>query len=152
DYGRSLEAAGLELELELPAGPLPVTGDATRLSQVIGNLLHNAQKFTDAGGRVLLRAAAEPDGAHAVIVVRDTGIGIEPEVIARMFDAFSQRDTSLDGARGGLGLGLSLVEGLVELHGGEVRAASAGAGRGSEFIVRLPLRRVEEPVGPAAEP
>jgi PAS domain S-box-containing protein len=152
DYAPALEAAGLALELDVPGDPLWVTGDATRLCQVVGNLLHNAQKFTDAGGRVLVRAAAEPGGDGAVIAVRDTGIGIEPEVLARMFDAFSQADTSLDRTRGGLGLGLALVKGLVELHGGEVRAASAGAGRGAEFTVRLPLERRAGPAGRAGDP
>jgi CheY-like chemotaxis protein len=139
DYRPAMQAAGLALEVDVPAEPLRVRCDATRLSQVLGNLLHNAQKFTDAGGRVVVRAAAEPGGTRAVVTVRDTGIGIDPDVLARMFDAFSQADTSLDRARGGLGLGLALVKGLVELHGGEVWASSEGAGRGAEFTIRLPL-------------
>jgi PAS domain S-box-containing protein len=139
DYRPVLEAAGLALEVDIPAEPLWIRGDATRLSQVLGNLLHNAQKFTDAGGRVAVRAAAEPGGTRAEVTVRDTGIGIDPDVLARMFDAFSQADTSLDRARGGLGLGLALVKGLVELHGGEVQASSEGVGRGAEFTIRLPL-------------
>src|SRR5262249_9018390 len=93
DYRPALEAAGLALEVDVTADPVWVKGDATRLSQVIGNLLHNAQKFSDAGGRVVVRAAAEPGGTRAVVTVRDTGIGIEPDVLARMFDAFSQADT-----------------------------------------------------------
>jgi signal transduction histidine kinase/CheY-like chemotaxis protein len=139
DYRPSLEAGGLSLAVDLPAEPLWVMGDATRLSQVIGNLLHNAQKFTDAGGRVVVHTATEPGGGRAVVTVRDTGIGIEPDVLARMFDAFSQADTSLDRTRGGLGLGLALVKGLIELHSGEVHARSGGTGRGSEFTIRLPL-------------
>jgi PAS domain S-box-containing protein len=138
DSRRVFEAAGLALEVGVPAEPLWIKGDVTRLSQVIGNLLHNAQKFTDAGGRVVVRAAAEPGRDRAVVTVRDTGAGIEPDVLARMFEAFSQADTSLDRTRGGLGLGLALVKGLVELHGGEVRASSEGAGRGAEFTIRLP--------------
>ncbi len=152
DYRPALEAGGLALEVDVPAEPLWVMGDATRLSQVIGNLLHNAQKFTDAGGRVAVQAAAEPGGGRAVVTVRDTGIGIEPDVLARMFDAFSQADTSLDRTRGGLGLGLALVKGLIELHYGEVQASSGGTGRGSEFTIRLPLETPATPSAPVEGP
>jgi CheY-like chemotaxis protein len=123
-----------------------VSGDPTRLAQVVGNLLHNANKFTDAGGSVVVRLEEEAGGGAAVLTVRDSGIGMEPDMLARLFEPFSQADRSLDRSRGGLGLGLALVKGLVELHGGDVRASSPGAGKGSELTVRLPLLR--EPAGP----
>jgi signal transduction histidine kinase/DNA-binding response OmpR family regulator len=150
DYRSLLEATGLELEAHLAEGPLYTHGDPTRLAQVVGNVLHNANKFTDAGGRVTVALTCEPDGREAVIAIRDTGIGMEPEVLARVFEAFSQADRSLDRSRGGLGLGLALVKGLVELHGGHVRVSSEGPGQGTELVIRLPLgvqpapeRRVE---------
>jgi signal transduction histidine kinase len=138
DHQSSLEANGLALELHLPAAPLWMTGDPTRLAQVFSNVLHNAGKFTDAGGRVTVRMEAEPAGV-AVLRVADTGIGMGPETLERLFEAYSQADRSLTRSRGGLGLGLALVKGLVELHGGTVRAASDGPGRGSEFTIRFPL-------------
>jgi CheY-like chemotaxis protein len=119
--------------VELPAGPVWVTGDPTRLSQVVGNLLQNSNKFTNPGGRVRVRLSADRD---AVLAVEDTGIGMGPEILARLFEPFSQADGSLDRSRGGLGGGV----GLVELHGGEVAAASPGGGEGSTFTIRLPLR------------
>ena len=136
DHRSLLETHGLRLTLELPAEPVWVTGDATRLSQVVGNLLQNSSKFTNPGGRVEIRLAA---GRQAVLTVEDTGIGMGPEILARLFEPFSQADGSLDRSRGGLGLGLALVKGLVELHGGEVAAESPGAGRGARFTIRLPL-------------
>jgi PAS domain S-box-containing protein len=139
DHRALLEGTGLTLSVELPAGPLWVEGDPTRLAQVVGNLLHNANKFTDAGGHVAVRLAAETN--EAVLSVRDTGIGMGEDILARLFEPFSQADRSLDRSRGGLGLGLALVKGLAELHGGGVRAASAGPGKGSEFTVRIPLSR-----------
>ncbi len=139
DHRAILGASGLELKVELPEEPLLLSGDPTRLAQVVGNLLHNAAKFTDAGGRVQVRLAAEPDGRAAVLSVRDSGIGMEGEILAHLFEPFSQADRSLDRSRGGLGLGLALVKGLVESHGGTIRAASAGLGCGSELTVRLPL-------------
>ncbi|WP_437899610.1 PAS domain S-box protein [Sorangium sp. So ce124] len=146
DYRSTLEASGLELQLELPAEPLWVSGDPTRLSQAVSNVLHNANKFTDAGGRVTVALSATSDGS-AAIRVRDTGIGVEPATLARMFEPFSQAERSLDRNRGGLGLGLALVKGLVELHGGAASAESAGVGHGTEIALRLPLAR-----GPEASP
>ncbi|WP_438043186.1 PAS domain S-box protein [Sorangium sp. So ce128] len=146
DYRSTLEASGLELRLDLPIEPLWVSGDPTRLSQAVSNVLHNANKFTDAGGRVTVALSATPDGS-AVIRVRDTGIGAEPATLARMFEPFSQAERSLDRNRGGLGLGLALVKGLVELHGGTASAESAGVGHGTEIVLRLPLAR-----GPEASP
>ncbi|WP_437977761.1 ATP-binding protein [Sorangium sp. So ce295] len=146
DYRSTLEASGLELRLDVPIEPLWVSGDPTRLSQAVSNVLHNANKFTDAGGRVTVALSATPDGS-AVIRVRDTGIGVEPATLARMFEPFSQAERSLDRNRGGLGLGLALVKGLVELHGGAASAESAGVGHGTEIVLRLPLAR-----GPESSP
>jgi PAS domain S-box-containing protein len=131
-----IEGAGLTLSVESLEGPLWVEGDATRLAQVLGNLLHNAAKFTVAGGRVTVRLAAE--GERARITVSDNGLGITPEVLPYVFDTFTQAERSLARTRGGLGLGLALVKGFVELHGGEVWARSQGAGCGTQFTILLP--------------
>lgn len=138
DYRTDVDEAGLRLEVVAPDSPLWVLGDATRLAQVVGNLLGNAVKFTDPGGRITVRTA-RTDGGAAEFVVSDTGIGIEPDKLAHIFDSFSQEERSLDRNRGGLGLGLALVKGLVELHGGSVAAASPGAGQGTTVGFRLPL-------------
>jgi CheY-like chemotaxis protein/anti-sigma regulatory factor (Ser/Thr protein kinase) len=130
------EAKRHVLEVELPAAAVRLDVDPLRLSQVIGNLLTNAAKYTDAGGHVVLRAAVS--GRDLVITVRDTGIGLGPEVIPRLFTMFSQVNSAIDRAEGGLGIGLALVKGLVALHGGHVEARSEGPGRGSEFVVDLP--------------
>jgi PAS domain S-box-containing protein len=125
------------LEVLLPGGPLWMEGDAVRLEQVLANLLHNAAKYTPPGGRIRLTVERE-DGA-AVVRVADTGIGIRPEMLARIFDVFQQADRIPGRVSEGLGLGLTLVRRLTELHGGTVAARSPGPGRGSEFLVRLPL-------------
>ncbi|HWM89396.1 MAG TPA: MEDS domain-containing protein [Thermoanaerobaculia bacterium] len=137
-YRETLRNARLELDLELPDGPLPARGDRLRLSQALANLLHNAAKFTPPGGRVTVRAR-RAEGRRVELSVRDTGQGIAPEVLPHIFDVFTQADQSLDRARGGLGIGLAVVRGLVEMHGGEVRAASGGLGEGSELTLFLPL-------------
>jgi PAS domain S-box-containing protein len=137
DYRGMLEASGLKVVAELPDAPIWVHGDATRLAQIIGNLLHNVNKFTDAGGKVTLRLTNDAARGQPTIVVRDTGIGMDPAMLAHVFEAFCQADRSIERSRGGLGLGLALVKGLVELHGGTVRAHSEGLGRGSEFTVCL---------------
>ena len=116
--------------------PAVVDGDPVRLEQIVHNLLSNAVKYTPAGGRILV--AVSRDGAQAVLRVRDNGMGIEPDMLERVFDMFTQADRSLDRAQGGVGMGLTLVKRLVEMHGGFVSASSAGIGRGSEFEVRLP--------------
>jgi PAS domain S-box-containing protein len=145
-----LEQHGLALAVEAPAAPVWVSGDPTRLVQVVNNLLDNAAKFTDPGGRVDVRLAVAGAPPEAVVTVRDTGIGIDPEMLPRLFDVFAQADRSLERTRGGLGLGLSVVKGLVTLHGGRVEAASAGPGRGAELTVRLPLARgLAAPAAPA---
>jgi PAS domain S-box-containing protein len=127
------------INLEVPAGPVWVVGDRTRLSQVLGNLLGNAAKFSDAAGRVTVRLAVDAARRRAVVSVRDTGIGIAPELLPRVFETFTQGEQSLDRRPGGLGLGLALVKGLVELHGGGVEATSPGPGLGAELSFWLPL-------------
>ncbi len=139
DYRPSLEAAGLTLTSFVPEEPVWVRGDPARLSQALGNLLHNAAKFTPAGGAVTVRLATDPAARTTILRVRDTGIGMEPAVLAQVFEPFSQADHSLERGAGGLGLGLALVKGLVVLHGGTVGAASQGLGEGSEFTIQLPL-------------
>ena len=124
-----VEQAGLSLEVKTPTKPVWVQGDATRLSQVFQNLLENAVKFTERGGRVIVRLTMDKSG-RAMVAVGDSGIGIAPEVLPRLFNVFAQADRSLERTRGGLGLGLALVKGLVDLHGGQVEAASKGPGRG----------------------
>src|SRR5581483_629934 len=121
----------------LPPEPVPLDADLTRLAQAVTNLLNNAAKYTDRGGRVWL--AAERQGSDAVVTVRDTGVGIPADMLPRIFDMFTQVGQSLDRARGGLGIGLTLVKRLVELHGGTVAAHSPGPGHGSTFTVRLPV-------------
>jgi PAS domain S-box-containing protein len=125
-----------ELTLTLPTEPVFVDADPTRLAQVVGNLLNNACKFTDRGGRVGLRV--DRRDRQAVITVRDNGIGIAPEQLPHIFGMFTQVDTSLERSRGGLGIGLTLVKSLVEMHGGTIEVHSEGLGLGSEFVVRLP--------------
>ena len=123
------------LASKIPEGPLYMKGDGMRLTQLVVNLLTNAAKYTPVGGRIELRLEAE--GEHAVIVVRDNGIGIDPAMMPRLFDRFVQAGPP---RRGSMGLGLPLVRQIAELHGGSVEARSDGAGKGSEFVVRLPLR------------
>ena len=139
DYRGRVEGAGLSLTVELPREPVPVMGDPTRLAQVLSNLLDNAAKYTSAGGAVTVQVACEPAGRLAAVTVRDTGVGISPDLLPCIFDPFAQADRSLDRTRGGLGLGLALVRGLVQLHGGTILVESAGTGRGAEFTFRLPL-------------
>jgi len=124
------------LELRLPDGPVFVNGDRTRLAQLVINLLHNAAKFTDAGGHV--QVSVEVLAGQARLAVRDDGVGVAPEMLGTLFEPFVQSDTTLHRTTGGLGLGLSLVRGVAELHGGSVEARSEGVGHGAEFIVTLP--------------
>jgi signal transduction histidine kinase/CheY-like chemotaxis protein len=126
-----------ELTVTLPSQPTYLNADPIRLAQVVGNLLSNACKFTAKGGRI--RLTVEQVGQQAVIRVQDTGIGMAAEQLLRIFDMFAQVDTSLERSRAGLGIGLTLVKKLVEMHGGTVEARSAGVGQGSEFVVRLPV-------------
>jgi len=135
------------LEVDVPEDAGWVDGDPARLAQAVGNLLDNAIKYTEEGGRVRLRARAEAD--EIVIVVEDSGVGIEPALLPHVFDLFIQADRSLERKQGGLGLGLTLVRRLVEMHGGRVEAASAGRGLGSAFTIRLPRLAVQGATGPA---
>jgi PAS domain S-box-containing protein len=139
DYRPSLEAAGLTLTVAVPAEPVWVEGDPVRLAQMVGNLLHNAGRFTDQGGSVEVRAAIDVAADMAQVDVADTGCGIDPELLVRLFDPFSQAHQDLARSKGGLGLGLALTKGLAELHGGTIAVWSAGPGRGTTFTVRLPL-------------
>lgn len=125
------------LRTELPASPLVVQADFTRMAQVVTNLLNNAAKYTENGGDILL--ASRRDGSDVLVSVRDNGMGLPPDILPRVFDLFTQADRTIDRSQGGLGIGLTLVHRLMELHGGHVSAASDGPGRGSEFTLRLPL-------------
>jgi signal transduction histidine kinase/ActR/RegA family two-component response regulator len=138
-----IDAARHTLTIDLPTQPLVLHADAARLVQVIGNLLTNAAKYTEPGGRISL--AARREGEQVAISVRDNGCGIPPELLPRAFEMFSQLDATLDRAQGGLGIGLTLVQRLVEMHEGTVTALSEGQGRGTEFIIRLPVLPAEVP-------
>jgi PAS domain S-box-containing protein len=162
-----IEAAGHALELQLPAEAVALQGDRVRLAQVCANLLANAAKYTPAGGRIVVTAGLEPAGADAaagssvqgngssngdiVIRVRDSGIGLAPEHLHSVFEMFGQVDTTAERTQGGMGIGLALARGLVQMHGGSISAHSAGPGQGSEFVVRLPAPGTPPPA-PAVVP
>lgn len=135
--GSFIERAEHKLTVSLPGEPLVVDGDAVRLTQVFANLLHNAVKYTDAPGEI--EVSARRDGNAVVVSVRDNGVGIQAEMLPRIFDMFTQAERSPDRRQGGLGIGLTLVRSLVHMHSGAVEARSEGPGRGAEFLVRLPL-------------
>ena len=143
-----IEARHHRLDTSLPRAPLVVRGDRTRLMQVLTNLLNNAAKYTDEGGTIRITAA--PHERQAVLRVIDTGTGISARLLPKVFDLFTQDDRTLDRAQGGLGVGLTLVRRITELHGGSVEAYSEGRGQGSEFVVKLPLH-IAETVAPPAE-
>ncbi len=132
-----IEANGHTLTVTLPPSPVYLDADLTRLAQVFWNLLNNSAKYTEPDGRITLTATLQ--GAEAVVTVEDTGIRIPSEALPRLFEMFSQVDRNLDRAQGGLGIGLALVKGLTESHGGTVKVFSAGVGKGSSFVVRLPV-------------
>jgi CheY-like chemotaxis protein len=132
----AIQARGHQLLIEMPDAPLAVAGDAARLEQVFVNLLTNAAKYTDEGGRMTV--AGQLTDGEAVVRVRDTGMGIRPDQLPQVFELFRQLSPSLHRAEGGLGIGLNIVKNLVELHGGTVTAHSEGPHQGSEFAVRLP--------------
>jgi signal transduction histidine kinase/ActR/RegA family two-component response regulator len=134
-----IEAAHHQLEVRMPEEPIYLNGDAVRLAQVFANLLNNASKFTPEGGQISL--VAEREHADAVVTLRDNGIGIAAEMLPRVFDLFTQADRGHRRLAGGLGIGLTLVQRLVELHGGQISVNSDGPGLGSEFVVRLPLEK-----------
>jgi signal transduction histidine kinase/DNA-binding response OmpR family regulator len=135
------------LEVNLPPRPVRMHGDPARLTQVVTNLLNNATKYTERGGRITL--SLECRDSTAVVRVRDTGVGMSADLLPRVFDPFTQASRSLDRSQGGLGIGLTLVRRLVEMHGGSVEAHSDGPGKGSEFVVRLPI--LPEPAPAPAE-
>ena len=138
-----IEESRHELTVRLAPERVLLHGDPVRLAQVFSNLLNNAARYTEAGGRIEL--VAEPVEDSVVVTVRDTGIGIPPEMLPRVFEMFLQGSPSWERARSGLGIGLSLSQGIVQLHGGRIEARSPGPGRGAEFIVRLPVARSEKP-------
>ncbi len=145
-----LEAHKHSLEVSLPEQAVRVEGDLTRLTQVLSNLLNNSAKYTEEGGHIDLIVESRDDAA--VVCVRDNGIGIAADMLPHLFEMFSQVSSSLSRSEGGLGIGLSLVRKLVEMHGGQVEARSEGPGHGSEFFVRLPLlQQVAPPTAAAAE-
>jgi signal transduction histidine kinase len=153
DHRSLLHRHELDLEERLASKPMWVHGDGARLAQVVSNLLQNAAKFTGRGGSIQVSIDEEivvrgnPSPRWANIRVRDTGVGMDPDTLASLFQPFMQADSSLDRSKGGLGLGLALVKGVVQLHGGEVSARSDGLGKGSEFFIRLPLEEA-----PASQP
>lgn len=134
-----IESRRHELTITYPPESIQVDADPVRLAQVLMNLLNNAAKYTEEGGNIWL--TAETEGQMAQISVRDTGVGIAPDLLPKVFDLFTQIDRTLDRSQGGLGIGLTLVRRLIEMHGGDVRVYSAGPDRGTEFIVRLPILR-----------
>lgn len=144
-----IASMGQELTVTLPRGPIYLNADPTRLAQVVGNLVNNACKYTGRGGRI--RLTVEREGEQAVMAIRDNGIGIAADQLPLIFDMFSQVRGPLLGSQGGLGIGLTLVKRLVEMHDGTVEARSAGVGQGSEFVVRLPIAAAA-PEPPAPEP
>ena len=140
DQSALFHGEGIDLRVTVCARPLRAHADAARVAQAIRNLLQNAAKFTPRGGAVMLSLDADERGG-AVVAVRDTGVGIPADAIGRVFEPLMQAEHTRDRSRGGLGLGLALVKGLVELHGGTVTAASEGPGRGALFTIWLPLER-----------
>ena len=138
EMSRPLIAAGQhELVYAVPAEPIYLYADPVRLSQVFGNILNNAAKYTEPRGRIAIDVRR--DSGEATVTIRDTGIGISADTLPHIFQIFTQDEQAIDRSQGGLGIGLSLVKGLVDLHDGSVEAKSDGAGRGSEFVVRLPI-------------
>ncbi len=144
DYKQMFAEKRVSLEIKSPLKPIHLQADATRLTQVLGNLLHNALKFTDGGGQTQVIISQEDNSKQAAIQVKDNGLGIKPELLEDLFQPFTQADTSLEHSSGGLGLGLAIVKGMVELHGGNVMASSEGLGKGAEFTIRLPLNIDDE--------
>jgi PAS domain S-box-containing protein len=148
-FSKDFSDGGISLDLDLPPTPIYLNADRTRLAQVFGNVLNNANKFTDRGGTVTLTLSADPKSSTAIVTVRDSGIGMDSETLQRLFESFSQADRSIDRTRGGLGLGLALVRGLVELHEGTVTAFSEGLDQGTTITIRLPFQT--DAVAPASQ-
>ncbi|HET7797900.1 MAG TPA: ATP-binding protein, partial [Nevskia sp.] len=152
-----LDSRRQELSVQLHSQPIFVEADPTRLEQILSNLLHNASKFTQHGGRIRLEVALEDDPIdararhQARVIVRDNGMGIDPETLSHMFELFTQGERSLERAQGGLGIGLTLARKLAQLHGGTLEGKSAGPGQGSEFVLRLPVAPKTPDSSPAPE-
>jgi CheY-like chemotaxis protein len=132
--------------VSLPSESVWLEADPARLTQVLANLLNNAAKYTEPGGHV--RLSAEREGSQVIVRVIDTGIGILPEMLPRIFETFVQGDRAIDRAQGGLGIGLTVAKSLIEMHGGKIEAHSPGVGNGSEFVVRLPVVPEVKPLEP----
>ncbi len=145
-----IENAENELTVRLPDKPIYIDADLTRVAQIFLNILNNAAKYSDAGGKISLNATTED--REAVVSIKDSGLGIEPAMLSKIFEMFGQIETPEKQAQGGLGIGLSVVKKLVEMHGGSIRAFSEGNGKGSEFIVRLPLSAEQSETIPAKQP
>jgi PAS domain S-box-containing protein len=155
DHRALFQTAAVNLDVQVTAWPVYVDADWNRIAQVVSNLLQNSAKFTPAGGHVTISLDSDPESGQAIIRVADTGSGMKPALLAHLFEPFMQADETLDRSKGGLGLGLALVKGLVEQHGGSIEAHSEGIDRGSEFIVRLPLdlsATQDLQTGPSPEP
>jgi PAS domain S-box-containing protein len=148
DQRAAFDKAGVSLHVALADTPLPMNADRTRLAQVVSNLLQNAAKFTARGGQAWVTLERDVATKEALLRVRDNGCGMDAHMVAHLFQPFLQSDLTLDRSRGGLGLGLSLIKGLVDMHGGSIAGSSAGPGKGAEFVVRLPL--ATEQVGSSA--
>lgn len=147
DLRDTFEKNGLSLEVRTTPDPVPVFGDPVRLAQMVGNLLHNAVKFSSPGGRTTVTLRTTSDGSAELRVV-DRGIGIAPEFLEQVFEPFVQASGAIDRARGGLGLGLALVRSIAELHDGRVEVHSDGPGKGAEFVVRIPVDIANSVVAP----
>jgi CheY-like chemotaxis protein len=153
DLRRQAEQHELRLQTELSSSPIWVHGDPTRLAQILVNLVDNAMKFSNVGGVVTIRLARSDDGHTCLLTVQDTGAGMAEEMLARAFEPFRQGDHGVNRGQSGLGLGLALVKGLTELHGGHVTAVSAGVGQGSQFQIQLPVvQHLETPNRDVASP
>lgn len=143
DYRPTMLAAGIELGLSVPSEAISMNGDPTRLTQVVGNLLHNATKFTPRGGQVRVELNMDAEATVATVAVQDSGIGLDDAMLRRLLLPFSQAEQGLDREKGGLGLGLVLAKGIVELHGGRISAESEGRNQGATFRFSLPIERVD---------
>lgn len=149
DYRSQLDARGITLSMDLPKEPLEIRADPARIAQIVGNLLHNAAKFTPPRGGVWVTVARDAAEGRGRVTVADDGIGMQSDILPRLFRPFEQEHGSIDRIHGGLGLGLALAKGLVTLHGGSIEASSAGLGKGSRFTIALPLEKPDA-VRPAA--
>ena len=141
DHRALFATSNLDIEMSIPDQEIRINGDRTRVAQVIGNLLGNAVKFTPSGGKVTVMVEANQSLQQAIARVRDTGPGISPQLLSRLFEPFTQAENTLDRSKGGLGLGLALVKGITEMHGGTATVESEGLGKGAESTVRFPLER-----------